>query len=205
MMISDILSVFAKPITPLDTQNIKVVIVDNDGNERKSIILNELDKQASLTDTRKKLSLNDEILMSRQNSYFWNDNFKNRILSQDDENNCTLQDILIPKTDYYNLNVAVDSSKPNFLEISKRLQLNKGRKTRDNSENTYVTANKSAFTINNPHMVNVNLQSKFERVHYRGMEEYIKTCYELGSVRLSRKDLTPTEGYIRAIEEALDE
>ncbi|CAG8758762.1 20842_t:CDS:1 [Dentiscutata erythropus] len=203
MLIYEILSVIENPIIPLDTQNIRVVIVDNDGIERRSNILSGLDKQASLTDTRKKLSLNDKILMSKQNSHFWNDN-KYRI-SQDDENNYTLQDILIPKTDHYNLYVAVDPSKPNFLEISKKLQLNKGRKTRDNSDNTYVMVNKSAFTIKNPHMINVNLQSKFERVHDREMEEYIKICYELGSVRLSRKDLAPNEDYVRAIEEALDE
>ncbi|KAF0535478.1 hsp70 family protein [Gigaspora margarita] len=140
--------------------------------------------------------------MSKQNSYFWNDNSKNRI-SQDDENKLILQNILIPKQKYYNLYIAMDPSIPNFSELSKKYQLSKGRKIHDHDD-TFVVASKSAFTIKNPHMINVNLQCKFERVHDRMTEEYIKS-YELGSVRLSRKVLEPTERYIREIEEALDE
>ncbi|CAG8838241.1 27048_t:CDS:2, partial [Racocetra persica] len=159
---------------------------------------------ATLTETRKKLSSNKEIPMSRQNSHFWNDN-SNRI-PQDEENNYHLQKILIPKDDYYNLRIAIDLSKPNFFEISKKLHLNKGRKFQNNE---YVTANKSAFTIKNPHMINVHLHSKFERIHEQitngETKEYIKICYERGSVRLSRKVLEPTEEFIEAIEEALED
>ncbi|CAG8508881.1 4382_t:CDS:2 [Racocetra fulgida] len=211
---------------PKDQKRIKVVTITNKETTTK-YVLNDLDKSASLGEVRRSLSANDDILMGKQNSQFCNKS-KDKI-HFDCEDNFKLEDILIPEDDFYSVYIEKNQKKPNFIEISHRLSLNKGLRKGSNDD-SIVTANKSAFSIKNPHIMNVTLNDNFRRTHGKTSEDFNKfwersfdhqdtipplqssvvldydvICFEKGSIRLLRKDLEVTDEYVKAIEDALDE
>ncbi|CAG8644705.1 9501_t:CDS:2 [Dentiscutata heterogama] len=212
--------------TPKDQNRIKVVITTN--NETTKYILSDLNKSASLREVRRCLSTNGDVLMSKQDSQFCNKS-KDKI-QLECEDDFKLEDILIPEDDFYSVYIEKNSTKPNFIKLSRRLSLNKGRRKKS-SDGSIVIASKSAFSIKNSHIMNVTVNDNLKRIHEKTNEDFNKfwersfdhqdivpplkssvnlkiydiIYYEKGSIRLSRKDLEVTNEYVKAITDALDE
>ncbi|CAG8807230.1 43555_t:CDS:2, partial [Gigaspora margarita] len=185
-------------------------------------------KSASLGEVRRHLSANGDVLMGKQDSQFCSKSKdKIQLYCEDD---FKLEDILIPEEDFYSVYIEKNLTKPNFVEISRRLNLNKGRR-KESSDGSIVAASKSAFSIKSPHLMNVTVNNNLKRIHEKTNEDFKKfwersfdhqvivpslqssvdlknydiIYYEKGSIRLSSKDLEVTDEYIRAITDALDE
>ncbi|CAG8462880.1 16421_t:CDS:2 [Dentiscutata heterogama] len=180
---------------PGDEQHINVVIIVN--NERRIYAINDLDKSLNLKEVRRRLSTEENLLLGRQNIYFY-DRFKGKI-SRDHENNYTLEKILISDGLDLSFCIEIDHSKPSFPKIVQRFDLDKGRIFDDG---VMKIAEKQAFTIKNLHEKDINIQNE----HSINIGDSNNTVYnQTGSASFLPKDLLLTDEYIKAINEALDD
>ncbi|CAG8777945.1 854_t:CDS:2 [Dentiscutata erythropus] len=178
-----------------DEQSINVVIIIN--NERHLYTINDLDKSLNLKEVRRRLSTEKDFLLGRQNIYFY-DRLKGKI-SRDHENNYTIEKILISDGPDISFCIEIDNSKPSFPRIVQLFGLDKGRIFDDGM---MKKVEKQAYIIKNLHEKDINIQNE----HSINICENNNTVYnKTVSVSLLPKDLLPTDEYIKAIEEALDD
>ncbi|CAG8574285.1 5682_t:CDS:2, partial [Gigaspora margarita] len=174
-------------------QYINAIIVNNG---HCTFTFEDLDKSTYLKDVRRRLSTEKDLLLGRQNVYFY-DRLGEKI-SRDHENNYTLEDILIPDGSDFSFYIESDLSTPSFPKIVQFLDLDKGRKFDDGIMNT---ANNQAFTIKNLHEKDINIQNEYSI----NIGESNPIYYQTGYIRLTRGDLQVSDEYIKAIENALDD
>ncbi|RIB24326.1 kinase-like domain-containing protein [Gigaspora rosea] len=156
----------------------------------------DLDKSTDLRDVRRRLSTEKDLLLGRQNVYFYDQHGEK--ISRDHENNYTLEDILIPDGSDFSFYIESDLSKPSFPKIVQLFGLDKGRKFDDGIMNT---ASQQAFTIQNLHEKDINIQNEYSI----NIGESNPVYYQTGYIRLTRDDLQVSDEYIKAIEDALDD
>ncbi|KAF0561619.1 kinase-like protein [Gigaspora margarita] len=155
-------------------QYINAIIVNNG---HCTFTFEDLDKSTYLRDVRRRLSTEKDLLLGRQNVYFY-DRLGEKI-SRDHENNYILEDILIPDGSDFSFYIESDLSTPSFPKIVQFLDLDKGRKFDDGIINT---ANNQAFTIKNLHEKDINIQNEYS--------------INIGEI---------SDEYVKAIEDALDD
>ncbi|CAG8490755.1 16583_t:CDS:2 [Gigaspora margarita] len=177
-----------------DKQHINVIIIIN--NERHKFTINELDKSSSLKEVRKRLSTEKNLLLGRQNIYFY-DRFKEKI-SRDYENNYTLEKILISDGPDFLFCIEIDHLMPSFPRIVQRFDLDRGQIFDNKVMNS---ANKKAFSIKDLHEKNINIQNEYSINIGESNTVYNTTS----SVNFSQKDLLVNDDYIKAIKGALDD
>ncbi|CAG8495918.1 7536_t:CDS:2 [Cetraspora pellucida] len=214
---------------PNDERRIKVNII-SDG-KTSSYIIDDLDKDKTLKDTRECLSSTEEILMGWQNSAFRNKLKRKIPLSQEDK--YKLEDILVSEDDYYSLTIEMNQL-PSFPKIKRQHNIEIGYKTL--ADGSIIAAEQRAFVIKNSHLMSITRSCNFDCICRMTVKNFdaiwiksfedgygfsdnesecesessalnectIKYC-EKGSIMLSCKDLEVTEDYIKAIEDALDE
>ncbi|CAG8495899.1 7535_t:CDS:2 [Cetraspora pellucida] len=173
-------------------QCINAIIVNND---QLKFTFEDLDKSANLSYVRRRLSIEKDLMLGRQNVYFY-DRFGGKI-SRDHENNYTLETILIKDGSDFSFYIESDLSKPSFPKIVQLLNLDKGW-TIDGED--MKTASKPAFFIKNLHEKDIKMQNEYSI----NMGERNNVYYQTGNIHLFLKDLQVSTEYIEAIEDALD-
>ncbi|CAG8469770.1 1251_t:CDS:2 [Racocetra persica] len=194
----------ANEINPLKLRG--VIISNDESSSPFDIEPSDLKKVLlmSLDEMREYLCQESLILIGRQNTNFRNA-FKNKIpLAREPE--CKLKDILIPLNEdaqdgSYSFYLEKDLRRPGFPEIVNRLRIDYGyKKNNGNIE----SANEKAFRVRRPHMMDVITEQKLEQ-HNAEVPGRKLLIVKKGSIRLLQEDLEPTQEYIDAVENALNE
>ncbi|CAG8654256.1 2417_t:CDS:2 [Racocetra fulgida] len=188
------LSKILKQLTKLvnHISNINAIIVNDD---HYTITFVDLDKSSNLKEVRRHLSKEKDLMLGRQNVYFYNRRMEK--ISRDHENNYTLEDILMPDGSDFSFYIESDLSKPSFPKIVQLLSLDRGRIFDNRS---IKTASKQAGIVKDPKEKDINMQKE-----YINTGEGKKIYYQIGNIRLLQRELQVSEEYIKAIKAALDD
>ncbi|CAG8726322.1 14409_t:CDS:2, partial [Dentiscutata heterogama] len=223
-------NIFTNRPRPKDGQQVKIVIFPNN-NRNKHIVVNDLDRNKTLEDTRKYLVKIENKFVGWQNTIFRN---AYRKIPKSCEDNYKVEDILVPDEDFYCLQVEIDEKIPCVPELFRNLKIDRGYKK--NNDGSIIKAKKLAFSINNL-LKNFIIRNKLETIvkdtnqnckqfwlesfqndRINKGDKLIESCNEekielnkytirycqKGTIQLSFKDVEATEEYIKAIKDALD-
>ncbi|CAG8473631.1 9893_t:CDS:2, partial [Dentiscutata heterogama] len=152
-----------------------------------------LDKSTQLSEIRRRLSLEKELLLGRQNINFF-DKFGEKI-AYNKENQYTLGDITFMDGTDLAFYIETDQSKLSFPITARMLMLDKG--LLQNNDGTIAIADKQAFYIESPHIIDFNVHNEFESINNDGV------IYQKGSIHLPKKYLRASDEYTEAIKDAL--
>ncbi|CAG8677356.1 2270_t:CDS:2 [Gigaspora margarita] len=217
---------------PKDDQHIKIVVFRK--NVRSTFrVVDDLDSDKTLADTREYLAKFDSEFFGWQNTVFRNDSIK---IPHSYEDSYRVEDILVPEEDYYSLYIEKDETIPCVPELVRKLNLGKGYKKQD--DNSIIAADMSAFSIKDLHIKDIVIKNKFETIHKTSNKSFdqfwlenfendyikkngkvaenlndeegivlnkytIKNCQK-AMILFTCNDLKAKQKYIDAIEDALD-
>ncbi|CAG8569879.1 6522_t:CDS:2, partial [Dentiscutata heterogama] len=189
-------------IAPLQVKG--VVVTEKGVTKEFDLSFSEIDIKMPLDSLREYLTQKNLVLVGKQNSNFRNKfEYKVPFISESD---WRLEDILVP-TDgtsesdrSFTFFIDKDLAKPGFPEIIRDLNIAGG--CRKNKNGTIISANRSAFRIKNPHLMEVIIHQNIEEIEENNKEGFLVYC-EKGTIRLLPEDLEATKEYVEAIETAL--
>ncbi|CAG8692925.1 8915_t:CDS:1, partial [Dentiscutata erythropus] len=192
----------ANDISPLKIKG--VVATERGVSNEFDLNLSKVDIKMPLDRLREYLTQNNLVLVGKQNSNFRNKfEYKVPFINESD---WRLEEILVQTDGTTELErdftffIDKDLSRPGIPEIV--MNLNIARGCIKNKDGTIVQADKSAFRIRNPHLMEVITHQHLEQIEENNRGG-LQVCCEKATIRLLPEDLEATDDYITAIEGAL--